>query len=319
MLSLALGLLLQVVRGLEYTLIQNYNASNFFDGFTFFTGQDPTGGFVDFLSYELALNKSLIDNISDVVYLAVDHTNVISLDGPGRPSVRLESKMTFTEGLFVLDLLHLPVGCGTWPAFWTVGLGDWPANGEIDIIEGVNDATGNDASLHAAGECTVSKDVDQTGKWKSTDCNIGHDKNQGCGTTFTEPYNFGPDFNTNGGGVYAMEWTNSSINIWFFSPENVPESLFSPSPDTNDFGIPGASFSGPCSDSFAQKFFNHTLIIDTTFCGGWGGGTFGTGEETQCPLVDSAGPDASCKSFVAMNPQAFNETYWAIKSLTIWQ
>lgn len=40
--------------------------------------------------------------------------------------------------------------------------------------------------------------------WKSTDCNIVHDENQGCGTRFTEPYNFGREFNVNGGGVSLL-------------------------------------------------------------------------------------------------------------------
>ena len=60
--------------------------------------------------------------------------NKYSPDGPGRPSVRLESRLTFTEGLFVIDLTHIPIGCGTWPAFWTVGLGDWPVDGEIGMF-----------------------------------------------------------------------------------------------------------------------------------------------------------------------------------------
>lgn len=40
-------------------------------------------------------------------------------------------------GISVIDLEHMPSGCGTWPAFWSVGP-NWPSAGEIDIIEGVN-------------------------------------------------------------------------------------------------------------------------------------------------------------------------------------
>lgn len=31
---------------------------------------------------------------------------------------------------------------------WTLGSGVWPANGEVDIIEGVNMATNNLQSMH---------------------------------------------------------------------------------------------------------------------------------------------------------------------------
>jgi beta-glucanase (GH16 family) len=52
--------------------------------------------------------------------------------------VRLTSKNSYTHGLVILDLAHMPGGvCGTWPAFWMVGP-NWPNSGEIDIIEGVN-------------------------------------------------------------------------------------------------------------------------------------------------------------------------------------
>ena len=54
--------------------------------------------------------------------MGVDHTNVTP---NGRPSVRLTSKKSYDSGLVILDLAHMPVGCGTWPAFWTVGP-NWP-------------------------------------------------------------------------------------------------------------------------------------------------------------------------------------------------
>lgn len=66
----------------------------------------------------------------DSVYMGVDTTNVYPLAGPGRPSVRIESKINYNHGLFVLDIAHMPFGCGTWPAFWLVGP-DWPNNGEV--------------------------------------------------------------------------------------------------------------------------------------------------------------------------------------------
>ena len=31
--------------------------------------------------------------------------------------------------------LKLPVGAGLWPAFWILGTGQWPATGEIDVME----------------------------------------------------------------------------------------------------------------------------------------------------------------------------------------
>jgi hypothetical protein len=50
----------------------------------------------------------------------------------GRPSVRLESKLSYTKGLFLADIKHMPGNaCGIWPAFWTLGSGEWPYHGEI--------------------------------------------------------------------------------------------------------------------------------------------------------------------------------------------
>ena len=43
----------------------------------------------------------------------------------------------------------MPTGCGTWPAFWANGP-NWPAGGEIDILEGVNGFTQNQVSLRSS-------------------------------------------------------------------------------------------------------------------------------------------------------------------------
>jgi hypothetical protein len=57
--------------------------------------------------------------------------------GP-RESMRLEGKRPFNRGLFIIDVRHMSAGCGVWPAFWLTDEANWPVNGEIDIVEGVN-------------------------------------------------------------------------------------------------------------------------------------------------------------------------------------
>jgi hypothetical protein len=206
-------------------------------------------------------------------------------------------------------------------AFWTVGLGDWPADGEIDIIENVNEARTNNVALHTSDYCTVKNNPNQTAVWVNTDCSITKPENQGCAATMTEPFNYGAEFNANGGGVYAMEWTSTSVSIWFFPPTGVPESLLDSSegvPDPNTFGIPSATFAGPCSNSFGEKFFNHSIVIDTTFCGGWAGNTFGSGAST-CPIAAGKTPMESCIEYVANNPEAMEQAYWDIRSVRVYE
>src|SRR5688500_6739139 len=113
-----------------------------------------------------------------------------------------------------------------------------------------------------------------------------------------------------------MEWKDDAINVWFFPANAVPESLQSGSterPDTSTFGKPSASFTGPCSKKFSEKFFNHTLVLDTTFCGGWAGGSYGA-QGSQCPTVEGATPHESCVDFVSKNPEAFKDAFWDIRS-----
>lgn len=127
-----------------YNLQTNYNGANFFNGFNFFTGEDPTNGTVTFLD-EVAANATGLAGFIDAgngtmaIYMATDTT---STDGSGRGAVRVSSNETYQHGLIIVDILHMPTGCGTWPAFWMVGA-NWPSDGEIDIVEGVNLDTQN--------------------------------------------------------------------------------------------------------------------------------------------------------------------------------
>lgn len=52
--------------------------------------------------------------------------------------MRITTTQKFNGGLFIADFAHMPFGCSLWPAYWSYGTDDWPTNGEIDILEGVN-------------------------------------------------------------------------------------------------------------------------------------------------------------------------------------
>ena len=52
--------------------------------------------------------------------LRTDYTTTLSASGPGRNSVRLQSNKAYGNSLLVADIRHMPQGCGTWPALWSV-------------------------------------------------------------------------------------------------------------------------------------------------------------------------------------------------------
>lgn len=53
--------------------------------------------------------------------------------GP-RNSIRLEGKQRFNRGLFIIDVRHMPAGCGVWSAFWMTDEANWPVNGKRYIL-----------------------------------------------------------------------------------------------------------------------------------------------------------------------------------------
>lgn len=76
-----------------------------------------------------------------------------SLPPAGRSSfvsARLHGRTLFRFGT-VSARMKLPAGAGFWPAFWLLGGGDWPATGEIDIMENVGDPSWVNAAMHGPG------------------------------------------------------------------------------------------------------------------------------------------------------------------------
>jgi hypothetical protein len=109
-----------------YKVAAVHEGQTFFDGFNFYKGADSLGS-AGYLTYKDAkdsfhmnlanvttehdavdpFNPSAPPSKRDFVYMSSLPTD----EGP-RDSVRLEGKTRYNRGLFILDLRHLPTGCG---------------------------------------------------------------------------------------------------------------------------------------------------------------------------------------------------------------
>ncbi|KAL1843027.1 hypothetical protein VTJ49DRAFT_3341 [Mycothermus thermophilus] len=259
--NLALG---AAVAAPTYQLVDNYDASNFFSSFDFFTARDPTNGFVQYIDQKTATARGLASRPHGAVYLGVDAVNKTT---SGRASVRLTSKKAYTRGLFIADIEHMPAGigpggsCGLWPAFWSFGPG-WPNSGEIDILEGVHGELHNTVTLHTGAGCVVpcTGDAVESTQLLRADC-FGH---MGCTQKTRVPGSYGAGFNAVGGGVYALEWTDQAIRVWFFPRGSEKANELSSSSASASFGddIPNAHTNTTTSSSSSSSSFCNSYDDD---------------------------------------------------------
>jgi len=271
---------------------------------------DPTHGRVNYVSQADALAQNLTFASGNTFIMRADHTTTLDPSGPGRNSVRIMSNTQYSTHVVIMDIRHMPEGCATWPAAWEVG-DDWPNNGEVDIVEGVNSVAPNQATLHTSPGCTMPASTAQTGHTVGTDCNTAVNGNAGCGVQTDKANSFAGGFNSAGGGWYVMERTDTEIKVWFWSRndgsvpadvKNAPTSI-----DTSSFGTPFADF--PSTDcDLESKFGPNNIVINLTLCGDFAGSVF-----------TSQGCGSDCTSFVNNNPASFVNAYWDFASLNVYQ
>ncbi|KAI9464744.1 concanavalin A-like lectin/glucanase domain-containing protein [Boletus coccyginus] len=299
---------LLAARANSYALEDWYQGDGFFSGWSFFTGADPTHGNVNYLGQQDAQNQGL-------AYVGADNTFVLAVDswsavpaGGNRNSVRISSNKVYSSGLIILDALAMPVGCGTWPAFWTVGP-NWPTAGEIDIIEGVNNGANNQMTLHSgtSNQCTLDESKSFTGEALGTDCYSSAGNDLGCSILDTDMNSFGYGFNGGQGGVFALQWDNSyGMSMWRFARDNIPQDITNQTPDPASWGEPTGFWSAATCD-IGANFYSHTLVFDTTICGDWAGAVYGT---SGCP--------GTCSDMVA-NAANFADAKWVINYVAVYQ
>lgn len=264
------------------TLVTEYSGSSFFDNWQFYGDttsgvngpwngtvpwDDTTTGDVFYMGRQNGSSLYHVDSTTGHAFIKVDNTSVVDYPQK-RDSIRIATNDFFSIGtVWVIDVYNLPWGCSVWPGIWTKGA-NWPSDGEIDIVEGQNRATFNQMALHTSPGCSAANGTDQTGIAGPTDCS----PTSGCTVQENKPNNYGPDFASNGGGVWATQFDSTGIFIWFWSRADVPASITTAttSLDTSSWGAPSAAY--PSSSCEIDKFFGpQQLVIDITLCGQWAG------------------------------------------------
>jgi len=299
-----------------FTLTDNYEGQSFFDNFEFDTFNDPTHGLVDYVSRDDAFGAGLAYVRDDgVAIMKVDDTTQLN-PGDHRKSVRIHTKKSWTQGLFISDIVQMPYGCSVWPAFWSNGP-DWPQFGEIDVIEGVHNTTRNSMTLHTSPGCTLDdsksnpdqglKVADQTfqGNVQTTVCDANVAFNTGCGIRDNGDNSYGVGLNNAGGGAYAVLWDDSGIRIWFFPRGQIPDDIQSKNPNPDLWPVPQAFFSADTC-SMAEFFKDHVFIYNITLCGDLGDATF-----------SSAGCQGTCADTVA-DPANMQFAKWKVNYFRVY-
>lgn len=250
----------------------------------------------------------------------------------------------------------MPAGCGTWPAFWLTDEANWPVNGEIDIVEGVNYQDTAKTALHTTRECRMD-DVAEGSKTGSWDTAVGipnrktgipdmtfrfaqncfvYDPhqwiNQGCVATDLkmEGRSLGMPLNAQGGGVYALEWdpVNRHIRTWVFSPHGrVPRNLREALRTATDADL--ASRVAPDTNQWGLPY-GHFPIGEGTNCPSghfrnmrlvinlaFCGSVSGNRYFMDCP--EKFKKFKTCNAYVKSDPEELKEAYWKIRGVYVYE
>lgn len=329
-----------------YALTHDYSGPNFFNNFQFYSDPDPSNGHVKYVDLFTANSTGLAGFLpslsgndpssSPPVFLGVDSTTITTANSSGRPSTRLSSLQTFNHALLLLDIAHMPAPvCGVWPALWLLGSSaPWPYAGEIDILENVNDASVNKYTLHTdKGISTMNHTgFHMKGTLLTAGCDVnapGQATNMGCSVLdYPSVRSYGEAFNENGGGVFAVLIDGLGVRIWFFERGAIPADIVAgmPSPPTcrdclstadasaSAWGLPNARFDGLDNEAgaFDAHFRDLRIVVNTGFCGDWAGGAWNQSETCRALAL-------TCEEFVSANPGAFEDVWWGINSIKVFE
>lgn len=372
----------------KYQILELQTGESFLNNYEFYIGKDSTGSksggqhYNTYVSRSKAMKLGILNVSTDSMFHDNEDDGTISQkitsendndrrleeetfiymssapsdEGP-RQSIRLEGKKRFNRGLFIVDLKHIPTGCGSWPKLWLTDEQNWPINGEIDIVEGVNRQDAAQTTLRTARKCTMQNDDNsngdgddpdspvRTGEWlvdgtnqeSATNCNVFENDDskfrwsRGCVTVDPDGETFGTPFNAQGGGIYALEWDpiNQHIRSWIFTshnhriPKNLQDSIDHGSGKTDNPTI------APNPDEWGVPF-GYFPIGDGTDCASthfrnlrlvinlaFCGGMAADRFSVDCP--EQHEHYKTCSEWIKSRSDSLEEAYWKIRGVYIYQ
>mmetsp|Transcript_20569 Transcript_20569/g.57075 ORF Transcript_20569/g.57075 Transcript_20569/m.57075 type:complete len:547 (-) Transcript_20569:237-1877(-) len=361
-----------------YELIERQEGEDFFGYYTFYEGPDSVGsnGYISYVNEERAKSIAIakisheVDELDTLGRRRLTNEDEESSDsntkkpflylqtaatdaGP-RESVRLEGKKRFNRGLFVIDVRHMPAGCGMWPAFWLTDEANWPVNGEIDIVEGVNFQSEAKTALHTSKRCNMY-DVPEgsmTGTWDTAvgipdkktgipDTTVREARNcyvydphqwlnQGCVAIDAGGGSLGGPLNQKGGGIFALEWDPiyRHIRTWVFSPHtSVPDNLVDAIrtasetdeakrvvPNPEEWPLPYGNFPIGDSTNCAGTKFRNMRLVLNTALCG-----SVAGNRFFMDCKNESKTYKTCNEYIKSRPDALKEAYWKIRGVYVYQ
>jgi hypothetical protein len=282
----------------NYSLAWAAEGRKFFDDWDY--GEiDYTNGAVRYVGREEATNGSLTQAFDSHAIIKPGH---IEQDANGknshRQSVRLSTSKSWTYFLVAMRYQSTPFGCGVWPAFWSNGAsGNWPTDGELDILEYWNHAK-SEVSFHTAVSeedgCKLDKEqlrkpgcpqFDDVNNWYlpwwAFNCQTDYNWFRlGCApTSARHQRKTGEEYGTSPG-VIAAEWTQEFIKVFYIPESQIPTDLEagSPKPDSWDefiisyypFGASERAHPGTCPLKGRGISSPQAFVLNIELCGGRG-------------------------------------------------
>lgn len=133
-------------------------------------------------SYTSSLSNAQVDGNGNLTITA-RREDVVGPDGVERrytsARVTTKGKVEVRPGSYVEAPIRVPVGAGSWPAFWLLGSSisevGWPACGELDVVEVSGDnPTVAHSAIHMAARSDPDRDVPYQGGRDGGSVDLGH-------------------------------------------------------------------------------------------------------------------------------------------------